>query len=128
MVEDTHQWFVGRRSPAENNMTDELPESFETPGDRQKRIENEKFAALGRFVQEFELMVAEVRDSCQDLVSEVPSKRVLLNLVFHHRVFTAQPLFDVMRALYAEVIAADPEVEKKEREAILSVLKQVGTE
>lgn len=107
----------------------ELPESFETPEERRERKNNEKFQALGKFVQAFELMVAEVRDTCRDLVSDDQANRKLLDTILHHRVLTAQPLFEVMRALYAErLLGADSDVVEAEREAISSVLTQLATE
>lgn len=101
----------------------------ETSEERRERKNNEKFQALGKFVQAFELMVAEVRGTCRDLVSEDKTKRNLLDTILHHRVFTAQPLFDVMRALYAErLLDADSDVVKVERKAISDVLAYLATE
>jgi hypothetical protein len=59
---------------------------------------------LGRFVEAFELMVNEVRELCLFLASRDGRNAILVQTILHHQVFTAKPLFDVLRALIAEAI------------------------
>ena len=65
-------------------MTDEFETSHldvglsEGPEERLDREIQEKFATLGRFVQEFELMVRQVRRSCRELISQDPDQHKLL--------------------------------------------------
>lgn len=100
--------------------------------ERYARQTKEHFELLGRFVQAFELVVHEVRMGCQQLTTRTPADQRLMRVVFHHYALSAQPLFDIFRALVAEFLAdlnpaaPDPGL-RKEREAALGVLKQVAT-
>jgi hypothetical protein len=67
----------------------------------------EQFEALGRFVEAFELMVNEVRETCIERVCAGigSSKREqLIEISFHHQAMTAKPLYDIMRAIIAEIV------------------------
>ena len=85
----------------------------------------EQYEALGRFVEAFELMVDEIRGICGDCVSmtvgaikpvkpddksweewikEEGDRRHLISIPFHHQGMTAKPLFDIMRAIVAEIV------------------------
>jgi hypothetical protein len=77
-------------------------------------------------VQEFEQMVGIVRMSCILLTSEFTSDgQRLMSIVFHHNSLTAAPLFDIMRALYAE-LAKEKDLPQPERHTLRSILKQIA--
>jgi hypothetical protein len=74
----------------------------------------EQYEALGRFVEAFEDMVDEVRILCMDLLSRLAENpthnhthRVLLHIVLHHQALTAKPLFEILRAMIAEILKND---------------------
>jgi hypothetical protein len=67
----------------------------------------ENYAALGRFVEAFELMVDDVRQICIERICSGigSSERLdLIELPFHHGAMTAKPLFDIMRAVIIEIV------------------------
>jgi hypothetical protein len=67
----------------------------------------EQYEALGRFVEKFELMVYEVREVCIDRIcSGIGSieRKQLVEISFHHQAMTAKPLYDIMRAIIAEIV------------------------
>jgi hypothetical protein len=72
-----------------------------------KKNTAENYAALGRFVEAFELMVNEVREICIERVCDGigSSERArLVEIAFHLQSMTAKPLFDIMRAIIAEIV------------------------
>jgi hypothetical protein len=69
-----------------------------------KKNTTEQYEMLGRFVEAFELMVNEVRELCLFLAARDGRNAILVQTILHHQVFTAKPLFDVLRALIAEAI------------------------
>jgi hypothetical protein len=64
----------------------------------------EQYEMLGRFIEGFELMVNEVRELCLFLAARDGRNAIMVQTILHHQVFTAKPLFDVLRALIAEAI------------------------
>ncbi len=96
-----------------------------------QRNTREQYEALGRFVEAFEMMVEEVRGICISLISpgsSSPFSKNLSKIAFHHRAMTAQPLFEIMRAMVAE-IAHDTEIsDADERKTYLGVMAQIATE
>jgi hypothetical protein len=67
----------------------------------------EQYEALGRFVEAFEMMVHEVREICiERICSGVGSseRERLVEIAFHHQAISAKPLFDIMRAILAEIV------------------------
>jgi len=64
----------------------------------------EQYEALGRFVEAFEMMVSEVRETCLEILKRDNKHYELLEIAFHHGALTARPLFDVMQALVAEIV------------------------
>jgi hypothetical protein len=67
----------------------------------------EQYEALGRFVEAFELMVNEVREVCiERICTGVGSseREHLVEISFHHQAMTAKPLYDIMRAIIAELV------------------------
>lgn len=73
--------------------------------DRNIRLDKEikdSFALIGRFVQEFELMVNAARAGCICLISSGVMQQRLVSIAFQHQSMTAQPLFDIWRAIVAE--------------------------
>jgi hypothetical protein len=69
-----------------------------------KKNTAEQYEMLGRFVEAFELMVNEVRELCLFLAARDGRNAILVQTILHHQVFTAKPLFDVLRALIAEAL------------------------
>jgi len=68
----------------------------------------EQYAALGRFVENFELMVNEVRECSIDLVAHDGMNRELVGIAFHHHVLSAMPLIEIFRAIGANIVGLTP--------------------
>ncbi len=103
----------------------------ETRDEKYSRQTGEQFEALGRFVQEFEQLVFAVRTTCMQLLSSnnSPKQQQLVNVVLFHQSLTAQPLFDIMRALYAVFIKEFPErVSADDLDVVSAVMKYCATE
>jgi hypothetical protein len=64
----------------------------------------EQYEALGRFVEAFEAMVNEVRESTIALIERDGKHRRLIEIVLHHQVLTAKPLYEIFRAVVVEVV------------------------
>jgi hypothetical protein len=69
-----------------------------------ERNVKEQYETLGRFVEAFELMVNAVRRVCIDLLPHDGNHDHLIEIVFHHQVMTAKPLFEIMRATIADLL------------------------
>ena len=67
---------------------------------KRARATNEQFRELGRFVQEFELMVDEVRSLSLFLVGGHTNR---LSVILHHRSMTAAALMDVAVGVIGEM-------------------------
>jgi hypothetical protein len=87
----------------------------------------EQFETLGRFVEAFENMVDEVRSSCMLLMGPNPFDDRLPLIAFHHGAMTAKPLFDIMRAMIAQLAKGD-DIDDDERPVFKSVLNQIARE
>jgi hypothetical protein len=92
-------------------------------------------ATLGEFVESFELMVNEGRETAIDLVTrEAPDAtdyvhRKLVEVAFHHPAITAKPAFEIMRALIADYLKQnETKTTFKEREAFSGVLSELASE
>ncbi|MEH2486929.1 hypothetical protein [Bradyrhizobium sp. AZCC 2230] len=71
------------------------------------RNTEKQYAALGRFVEAFEAMVNEVREACIERLCEgvgSSERQRLIEIPFHHQSMTAKILFDIMRAIIAEIV------------------------
>lgn len=66
-----------------------------------------QYAALGQFVESFELMVNEARETCITLLSKDRHHRNLIEIALHHQSLTAKPIFEMMRAVIVEIVNAD---------------------
>jgi len=67
----------------------------------------EQYEALGCFVEAFEMMVNEVREICIERICAgigSSEREQLIEISFHHTVMTAKPLYDIMRAIIAELL------------------------
>ena len=64
----------------------------------------EQYEALGRFVEAFEAMVNEVRESTIALIERDGKHRRQIEIVLHHQVLTAKPLYEIFRAVVVEVV------------------------
>jgi hypothetical protein len=102
----------------------------ETHDKKYSRQTGEQFEALGRFVQEFEQLVDAVRTTSMHLLSSnSPKQQQLVNVVLFHKSLTAQPLFEIMRGLYAVFIKEFPErVSADDLEVINAVMRYCATE
>jgi hypothetical protein len=72
-----------------------------------QRNVKEQYEELGRFVEAFELLVRQVRVTCLALTAtdeDHPLQEKLLQVAFHHQALTAKPLFEIMRAMIAEIV------------------------
>ena len=94
-----------------------LPMPPTDPKELEKNVK-EQYEVLGRFVEAFELMVDEVRGVCIDRIWEAviadtgldlaigqEYRKQLIEISFHQQNMTAKPLWDIMRAIIAEIIA-----------------------
>jgi hypothetical protein len=109
----------------------------------------EQYEALGRFVEAFELMVDEVRGICsdsifsdifkiarpkpddwnwEDWIHEEDRQRQLMGLAFHQQSMTAKPLFDVMRAIIAEIVNTLTNFHYPERTMYRDILTHIEKE
>ncbi|HWN48568.1 MAG TPA: hypothetical protein VNO18_01820 [Xanthobacteraceae bacterium] len=59
----------------------------------------EQYEALGRFVEAFEAMVNEVRESTIALIERDRKHGRLIEIALHHHVLTAKPLYEIFRAV-----------------------------
>jgi hypothetical protein len=79
----------------------ETPKDESTPVDKNTK---EQYEELGRFVVAFEDVVNDVRELCIFVFAGFnSSQQTFVSVAFHHRVLTAQPLFEIMQTLIAEV-------------------------
>jgi hypothetical protein len=69
-----------------------------------KKNTEEQYAALGRFVEAFESMVAEARLMCIEIIGCKRRQSDLANVALNHQCITAKPILDILRALIAEVM------------------------
>jgi hypothetical protein len=88
----------------------------------------EQYEELGRFVEMFELMVNEARESCIDLLSKDGDHRELVQIAFHHQSLTAKPLFEIMRAIITEMIKDQTHFHYNERTSLGAILGQVQSD
>lgn len=110
----------------------------------------EQYEALGRFVEAFELMVDDIRGICGDCISaavgalnppikpdekswedwikEENDRRLLISVPFNHQSMTAKPLFDIMRAIIAEVVNVPSSYHYNERTTYRDLLKHIEKE
>ena len=84
----------------------------------------EQYETLGRFVEAFEMMVDEVRTCCMMLMGPNPFDDRLPLIAFHHGAMTAKPLFDIMRAMIAQLAKRDDTIDDDERPIFKGVLAQ----
>ena len=116
------------------------------PTDDEKRRNNttEQYAALGRFVEAFELMVDEVREICVDCIykvvckedkntkrddetweehfAEILTQKKFIEIPLHHQNMAAKALFDVMRAIVAEIVNKPSDLHYADRDKFKNVL------
>ena len=101
------------------------PSDKETREQRYHRKTKDSFAALGKFVQEFELMVESVRSGILSLIGQTHSTVIVLN----HSSLTAWPLFEILRAVVADIVRnPDNKIDSKEGGAADAILKQISTD
>jgi hypothetical protein len=86
----------------------------------------EQYEALGRFVGAFEMMVDQVRSTCILLMGPNPFDKRLPIIAFHHGAMTAKPLFDIMRAMIAQLAKQDDLLDADEKPIFAGVLAQIA--
>jgi hypothetical protein len=64
----------------------------------------DRFAELGQFVQAFELMVAEARYSCLEMLKQTGAEIPYVRIALHHQGITAKTIIDIWRALYGQLL------------------------
>jgi hypothetical protein len=84
-----------------------------------KKNTTEQYESLGRFVEAFERMVHEVRESSVALIERDGKHARLIEVALHHQALTAKPLFDIFRALIIEIIDDAIRTEKDEEAGII---------
>jgi hypothetical protein len=89
------------------------------------------YEELGRFVEAFETMVSEVRLACLSLFSTNLMQRRELEVIFHHQVMTAKPIFEIFRASIMERLASDEfrkihEIDLEDQKAFKGVLTTIA--
>jgi hypothetical protein len=103
------------------------------PTNPEELIKNttEQYAALGRFVEAFELMVHEVREICIERICAGiggSERERLIEIPFHNQSMTAKPLFDTMRAIIAEIVNVETSPHYADRATFKKVLSCIETE
>jgi len=64
----------------------------------------EQYEAIGRFVEAFERMVHELRETSVTFIERDGRHTRLVEVALHHQVLTAKPLFEIFRAITIEII------------------------
>jgi hypothetical protein len=104
-----------------------MVEEPETREARYNRQTTENFAAIGRFVQAFELMVHATRTGSLLLVAKDHSQQALLNRILHHSALSAMPLFEIWRSLVTAIVTELlPNLAPEQRDTTLLVLSQLA--
>jgi hypothetical protein len=93
----------------------------------------EQYEALGQFVEAFERLVNQIRNSCGQLASSASVPNAFLNIILHHRTLTAQPLFDIFRATVGYIATDERErktrqIDNSDANALMGVLKRLASE
>jgi len=96
--------------------------------DRREKNTKEQYEALGRFVEAFEAMVDKARSVSIELLSRSAAHEDLVTIALHHPAMTAKPLFEIMRAIIAEVLKDDHHKLHNDRHLFAAVLRQISAE
>lgn len=91
----------------------------------------EQYEALGRFIEAFELMVHEVREICVERICAgvgSSERERLVEIAFHHQAMTAKPLFDIMRAILAEIVNEPTNSHYNDRAHFKSIMSRISRE
>ena len=90
----------------------------------------EHYEHLGRFVEAFEATVQEARDACIDLLGHDRQQKRLIEIAFRQQALTANPTFEIMRAVIIEIIddAIKDGALKADRNAFLGLMKFIADE
>jgi hypothetical protein len=93
-----------------------------------KKNTTAQYAALGMFVEAFELMVDETRRVSIKIIKRDDQHEKLVEVIFHADSMTAKPLFDIMRALVMEWVKQPfLKVKVSDRDILSGVLKEIAT-
>jgi hypothetical protein len=102
-----------------------------TSDEELNRNTTEQYAALGRFVEAFEMMVNEVREICIERICEgvgTNERQQLIEIAFHNQAMSAKPLFDIMRTIIAEIVSKPSSPHYADHPAFKKILGCVETE
>ena len=92
-------------------------------------IKKRQFEELGRYVQAFEGVVSQIRFTMATLLPASPWQQRLLNVILHHKALSAKPLFEMMQAMYGEIVNdRESGVSDEERKIVSGVLQQLAKE
>jgi hypothetical protein len=81
----------------------------------------EQYEALGRFVEAFEAMINEVRESTAALIERDGRHRLIVEIVLHHQALTAKPIFEIFRAIVMEIVDETIAAEKRKEKGIIEL-------
>ncbi len=90
---------------------------------------NEIYAAIGKYVIAFELLVHAVRTACILLTTANNKHQQLMNIIFHHKLMSAWPIFDVYQSLVGHLVFehdTNDGANSEETKIIRDVLKQIN--
>jgi hypothetical protein len=89
-----------------------------------------QYEALGRFVEAFEAMVNETRNTSIKILRRDDEHERLVEIAFHHSSLSAKPLFEIMRALIADFLK-QPYLRElvtiQDRDTFSGVLAEIAT-
>jgi hypothetical protein len=81
----------------------------------------EQYEELGHFVEAFEAMVNEARQTCIELLSKDGRHRDLIQIILHHQALAAKTIFEMCRAVIAEIINSAIELENAMKKGIVDL-------
>jgi hypothetical protein len=87
-----------------------------TDNETYKKNTTDQYESLGRFVEAFERMVHEIRESIIALIARDTKHGRLVEVALHHSALTAKPLFDIFRALIIEIVEDAITADKKRKD------------
>jgi hypothetical protein len=97
-----------------------------TDSEAYQKNTKEAYEALGRFVEAFEMMVDSVRSICIALLGPNLHSNALPDIVLHHQAMSAKPLFDILRAMIAEIVKEHLKDDEHERNTFAAVLAHIA--
>lgn len=108
-----------------------LDKPMETKEQKFMRQTKEKYEALGRFLEAFELMVYSVREECISLIDADSLNKdrtdMLLKIVLHHSSLSAGPLSEIMRFMIAGIVTSHDSIfNENDKADVLNLLEYMA--